>query len=93
MIVLYILLGAYLLFINIDAFALMALDKSRARRGKRRIPEATLFLVAVLGGSLGIIAGMYAFRHKTQHDSFTIGMPLILFFEAVLIALALYFAR
>lgn len=48
---------------------------------------------AVLGGSPGIIAGMYAFRHKTQHDSFTIGMPLILFFEAVLIALALYFAR
>ena len=88
---LLILLGAYLLLINLDAFILMASDKSRARRGKRRIPEATLFLV--LGGSPGIIAGMYAFRHKTQHDSFTIGMPLILFFEAVLIALALYFAR
>lgn len=90
---LLILLGAYLLLINLDAFILMASDKSHARRGKRRIPEATLFLVAVLGGSLGIIAGMYAFRHKTQHDSFTIGMPLILLFEAVLIALALYFAR
>ena len=90
---LLILLGAYLLLINLDAFILMASDKSRARRGKRRIPEATLFLVAVLGGSPGIIAGMYAFRHKTQHDSFTIGMPLILFFEAVLIALALDFAR
>ena len=59
---LLILLGAYLLLINLDAFILMASDKSRARRGKRRIPEATLFLVAVLGGSLGIIAGMYAFR-------------------------------
>ena len=86
---LLILMGAYLLLINLDAFILMASDKSRARRRKRRIPEATLFL----GGSPGIIAGMYAFRHKTQHDSFTIGMPLILFFEAVLIALALYFAR
>lgn len=51
MIVLYILLGAYLLFINIDAFALMALDKSRARRGGRRVPEATLFFLAFLGGS------------------------------------------
>ena len=77
MIVLYILLGAYLLFINIDAFALMALDKSRARRGKRRIPEATLFLVAVLGGSPGIIAGMYAFRHKTQHWYFRLGFPAL----------------
>ena len=89
---LLILLGAYLLLINLDAFILMASDKSRARRGKRRIPEATLFLVAVLGGSLGIIAGMYAFRHKTLHTSFTVGIPLLLFFQAVLITLALYLA-
>jgi uncharacterized membrane protein YsdA (DUF1294 family) len=87
------LLGAYLFVINLDGFALMASDKSRARRGKRRIPEATLFLVAVLGGSLGIIIGMYAFRHKTQHDSFTIGIPLILFFEAALMVICLYLAR
>lgn len=90
---LLILLGAYLLVINLDGFILMGTDKSRARRGKRRIPEATLFLVAALGGSPGVLAGMYAFRHKTQHDSFTIGIPLILFFEAVLIVLAVYFAR
>lgn len=90
---LLILLGAYLLLINLDGFILMVSDKSRARRGKRRIPEATLFLVAVLGGSAGILAGMYSFRHKTQHDSFTIGMPLILFFEAALIVIAIYLAR
>ena len=90
---LLILLGAYLLLINLDGFILMASDKSRARRGKRRIPEATLFLVAVLGGSAGILAGMYTFQHKTQHDSFTIGMPLILFFEAALIVIAIYLAR
>lgn len=87
------LLGVYLLVINLDGLILMAVDKSRARRGRRRIPEATLFLVAALGGSVGVLIGMYAFRHKTQHDSFTIGIPLILFFEAVLLAIAIYFAR
>ena len=87
------LLGVYLLVINLDGLILMGVDKSRARRGRRRIPEATLFLVAALGGSVGVLIGMYAFRHKTQHDSFPIGIPLILFFEAVLLALAIYFAR
>lgn len=87
------LLGVYLLVINLDGLILMGVDKSRARRGRRRIPEATLFLVAALGGSVGVLIGMYAFRHKTQPDSFTIGIPLILFFEAVLLALAIYFAR
>jgi uncharacterized membrane protein YsdA (DUF1294 family) len=87
------LLIAYLLFINLDGFLLMAGDKSRARHGKRRIPEATLFLVAVLGGSGGVLAGMYAFRHKTLHQSFTIGIPLILFFETALTLILIYLTR
>lgn len=89
---LLILLGAYLLVINLEGFALMGIDKSRARRGRRRIAEATLFIVAALGGSLGVLCGMYAFRHKTLHTSFTVGVPLLLFFQAVLITLALYLA-
>lgn len=89
---LLILLGAYLLVINLEGFALMGIDKSRARRGRRRIAEATLFIVAALGGSLGVLCGMYAFRHKTLHTSFTVGIPLMLFFQAVLITLALYLA-
>ena len=89
---LLILLGAYLLVINLEGFALMGIDKSRARRGRRRIAEATLFIVAALGGSLGVLCGMYAFRHKTLHTSFTVGIPLLLFFQAVLITLALYLA-
>ena len=89
---LLILLGAYLLYINMEGFALMGLDKSRARRGRRRIAEATLLIVAALGGSLGVLCGMYAFRHKTLHTSFTVGIPLLLFFQAVLITLALYLA-
>lgn len=87
---LLILLGAYLLVINLEGFALMGIDKSRARRGRRRMAEATLFIVAALGGSLGVLCGMYAFRHKTLHTSFTVGIPLLLFFQAVLITLALY---
>lgn len=73
----------------------MGLDKTIARkngervqRGKkprRRIPEKTLFLIAALGGSLGVLAGMYLFRHKTKHKSFVFGVPLIL---AAQIALA-----
>ena len=89
---LLILLGAYLLVIHLEGFALMGIDKSRARRGRRRIAEATLFIVAALGGSLGVLCGMYAFRHKTLHTSFTVGIPLLLFFQAVLITLALYLA-
>ena len=89
---LLILLGAYLLVINLEGFALMGIDKSRARRGRRRIAEATLFIVAALGGSLGVLCGMYAFRHKTLHTSVTVGIPLLLFFQAVLITLALYLA-
>ena len=59
-------------------------DKRRARKGKRRIPEATLFTAAILGGSIGALAGMYTFRHKTKHKSFVYGMPAILIVQIVL---------
>ncbi len=79
---LLIILAAYLLLINLDAYLLMRADKRRAQRRARRIPEAALFLTAVLGGSPGIMLAMRRFRHKTLHASFTVGMPLICFFEA-----------
>ena len=69
------------------AFVLMGVDKWRAVHESWRIPEKTLFLSAALGGSLGALAGMYLFRHKTKHRSFTVGMPLILLLQ---IALALF---
>ena len=68
----------YLLIINAAAFLLMLIDKRKAQKNKWRIPEKTLFATAILGGSIGALAGMYAFRHKTQHLSFVIGMPVIL---------------
>lgn len=71
----------YLIAINILSFALMGLDKSKARRGAWRIPEKTLFLAAVVGGSVGAIAGMYVFRHKTKHLRFVLGLPVILLLQ------------
>lgn len=68
----------YLILINAAAFLLMLADKQKAKRGAWRIPEATLMGVAALGGSIGALAGMYAFHHKTKHPKFTIGIPLIL---------------
>lgn len=80
------LLCAYLIFMNLFSFFLMGLDKWKARRKKWRIPEKTLFLFAFLGGSLGSLAGMQVFRHKTRHTSFRIGMPCILIFHILLAA-------
>ena len=75
----------WLAAINLIAFLLMGVDKSRAKRqGARRIPEKTLFLSALLGGSLGAVLGMQLFRHKTKHWYFVWGMPLILIAQIAL---------
>lgn len=67
--------------VNLLAFVLMGVDKSKARRGAWRIPERVLFLAAIAGGSVGAIAGMFAFRHKTKHLRFMLGLPLILLLQ------------
>lgn len=74
----------YLILMNAAAFLLMLADKQNARKKKWRIPEATLIGVAALGGSVGALAGMYTFRHKTRHGKFTFGIPAILFLQIVL---------
>ena len=79
----------YLGIINLIGLFSMFLDKQKAKRGKWRIPEKTLFLLAVIGGSLGTTLGMHMFRHKTKHWYFKFGMPFILIIQFVLI---LYFA-
>lgn len=68
----------YLLLINALAFALMLADKHKARKKRWRIPERTLMLSALFGGSIGALAGMYLLRHKTRHIKFTAGIPAIL---------------
>ena len=74
----------YLLLINAAAFLLMLVDKLKAKKNRWRIPERTLFGSALLGGSIGALLGMYTFRHKTRHLSFTLGMPAILIAQVVL---------
>lgn len=71
----------YLAAMNLLAFILMGVDKAKARRGAWRIPEKVLFLSALVGGSVGALLGMYAFRHKTKHLSFVIGIPVILLLQ------------
>ena len=73
----------YLCVINIIGLLVMWLDKRKARRHEWRIPEKTLFLVSILGGSIGTLAGMYLFHHKTKHWYFVVGMPLILILQVV----------
>ena len=78
------LLGLYLLAVNLAAFLLMGVDKRRAKKDAWRIPEKTLFLPVILGGSIGGILGMRVFRHKTRHWYFRFGFPLILAAQVVL---------
>lgn len=78
-----IVLLVYLIIINALGFALMLMDKHKAKKNLWRIPEATLLGVAVIGGSMGCLMGMHAVRHKTRHPRFTIGIPLILAVQIV----------
>lgn len=72
------IITTYLIIVNASGFLLMLMDKLQAKRGAWRIPESTLMTVALVGGSIGAIAGMYLVRHKTRHPKFFIGLPAIL---------------
>ncbi len=75
----------YFIIINLIGFFIMWLDKQKAKKGKWRIPEKTLFIITALGGGIGTIAGMYTFRHKTQKLGFVIGFPFITILEIITI--------
>jgi uncharacterized membrane protein YsdA (DUF1294 family) len=77
----------YLIFINIVGMLSMYLDKYFAKNNMYRISENTLFLIAIMGGSVGSIIGMYRFRHKTKHKRFTMGLPIILIIQLFLLNL------
>ena len=79
-------LAVYLIAVNLVSFLQMGADKRRAKLGARRIRKKVLFFTALIGGSVGANLGMAAFRHKTKHKSFVIGMPAILILHLVIAA-------
>ena len=75
----------YLIAINVVTFFLYGIDKWKAKRAKWRIPEATLLMLAVMGGSIGAWLGMKVWHHKTLHKKFKYGLPLILMAQVALV--------
>ena len=83
-------LAVWLIAINLVTFAVYGADKRRARRGAWRVPEKTLFMLPLLGGSVGALLGMRVFRHKTKHWYFVWGVPAILLAQLALAVWLLY---
>ncbi len=75
----------YLLCVNLISFLTMFIDKQKAKKGSWRIKESTLLILALIGGSIGGIAGMYIFHHKTKKARFYIGMPAMLVLQIMLV--------
>ena len=74
----------YLLAVNIATFFLYGIDKYKAKKGKWRISEATLLLMAVIGGSIGAWGGMRLWHHKTMHKKFKYGIPIIIILQVTI---------
>ena len=83
----------YLLIINAVGIFFMLADKQKAKKKQWRIPEATLMGIAAVGGSVGVLIGMYTFRHKTKHAKFYIGVPLLLILQLSLAVLYLIYVK
>lgn len=80
-----IVLIVFLLILNLVGFIMMGVDKKRSQKKARRIPEKRLFGIAIFGGALGVLLGMYTYRHKTKHWSFRIWIPLLLCVNVVIV--------
>lgn len=74
----------YLFLINAASLLLMLADKRKAKKNKWRIPESTLIAIAVIGGSLGVLTGMYAARHKIRKAKFSVGIPILFSLQILL---------
>ena len=80
----------YILSVNLGGFIAFGIDKKRSIRSKWRIPEATLLTIALLGGSIGCLLGMKVFRHKTLKLLFSIGIPVMLALQIILIVVIFF---
>lgn len=83
-------IAVYLIFINLIGLAIMGIDKRCAIKRLWRIPESTLFIIALIGGSIGSILGMRIFHHKTRHWYFVYGMPAILLLQIAAVIILIY---
>lgn len=81
----------YALFINIIGIYIMYSDKKKAKQGQYRIPEATLWRIAIIGGAIGTTIGMHWFRHKTKHLAFKLGFPILAIIDVVLLLLCWHY--
>lgn len=72
-----IAMAVYITVLNIIGFAVMAADKSRAKKGDWRVREATLMIIAFLGGAMGVLCGMLIFKHKINKNKFRLGVPIL----------------
>lgn len=88
-----LLITSYFIIVNIAGFAAMGIDKHKAKAGSFRIPEATLFILALIGGSIGSIVGMFLFRHKTRHWYFLVFMPAILIIQIITVIVLCYYVN
>ena len=79
----------YFLLINFITFVVYGIDKKKAKRQQWRISEKTLIILAIIGGSLGAVAGMKTFRHKTKHKKFYIGIPIIIIIQIGIIGIGI----
>lgn len=77
----------YFILVNFIAFLMYGMDKKKAIDGKYRIAERTLLLIGVIGGSIGAMAGMKVFHHKTKHKKFVYGLPLIFMLQCFFVCL------
>ena len=75
----------YLMLVNLYGFFMMYSDKQKAKKSQWRTPEARIFLIAAIGGSIGVLMGMRTFRHKTKHAKFVYGIPLILMLQLYIV--------
>lgn len=80
------LLLIYITLVSVITFIVFGIDKLKAKKSWWRIPESTLMVLAVIGGSIGALLGMYVFHHKTLHKKFTIGIPVILILQIAAVA-------
>lgn len=79
----YLYFVVYVIIINIIGFIVMYVDKNKAKKGRYRISEKAIFIISLLLGAIGVYIGMYKFRHKTKHTSFTVGVPVCIVINVI----------